>query len=146
MTETMAVPVTGGGPTMFPLPDGAHALMRAPRTVAERLRRPVANARNRLGAMLPDLPPGTPEDEQKRRYGQAMLPHPELMNAVDDALIVALVSAWSFEFPVTMETVGDLPSPAYDALKEECERLAPELFPSFDPTPAPDSPTVPSTD
>lgn len=145
MTEAN-IPTSGSGPIMVPLPDGAHALLRQPRTVPERLRRPLANARARLSAMLPDPPPGMSESDRTMFFGKAISAHPEDMDRVNDLLILALVSDWSFDMPVTEASLGELSGETYDALKAEAEKYRDALFPSFEPTADPDSPTVPSSD
>lgn len=145
MTET-TIPQSGNGPIMVPLPDGAHALLRQPKTVPERLRRPLANARTRLSATLPDPPPGMSEADRTQFLGRAISAHPEDMDRVNDLLILALVSAWSFEMPVAEASLGELSGQTYDALKAECEKYRDDLFPSFEPTAEPASPTVPSSD
>lgn len=126
--------------TVLPLPDDQHALIRAPRQVPEKLRRPLTALTVRMSALMPEGVDTMGEDAQALAMGRAMSADPGVMDAMNDALILALVAAWSYEHPVSAEGLGELPGCAYDAIKAHCETLRSALMPSFKPTPEGDSP------
>lgn len=66
--------------------------------------------------------------------------------ALTEALIMRLVSEWSFDLPITHEGLGDMEVADYDALSAALGAARKVLFPDFSPTPAPDSPTAPSSE
>jgi hypothetical protein len=65
--------------------------------------------------------------------------------ALSEALILRLVSEWSFDLPITTEGIGDMEIADYDALVDKLAEARKVLFPNFDPTPEADSPTEPSS-
>jgi hypothetical protein len=81
------------------------------------------------------------DEEEKRRFILAAAQHPELDEARIDALVLALVSEWSYG-PVTAETLTELPASTYDALSQACEKLSPQLSPRFSVTPDPKATTA----
>jgi hypothetical protein len=87
------------------------------------------------------MPDGLPEEKRNLLLGKAISAQPELMDGVNDLVILAMVSDWSFDMPVTLESLGELPALTYDALLKACESAAKGLFPSFEPTKDADSPT-----
>ncbi|RJQ68078.1 hypothetical protein D5S17_32770 [Pseudonocardiaceae bacterium YIM PH 21723] len=132
-------------PTTVQLPDGAHALLRDAAQVPERLRRPYVAVQTRMGALASSVPETLPEDERKRQVGiKVMTEQPGLLSELTDTLMLALISNWSYDMPVTADSLLDLPVAAYDTLKAACEKQSSGLMVSFEPTPDPDSPTEPS--
>jgi hypothetical protein len=119
----------------IPLPDDGWALLRDPAKVSERLRRPVTNLAARL---QPEIVKATAAEEP--------VLDPETFDqfqALNDLVIVALVEEWSFDRPVTIDSVGDLPGDAYDMLRRETAKHVNALLPDFSPNPDPASPTGP---
>ena len=51
----------------------------------------------------------------------------------NDLLAIALVKEWSFDVPVTLENLLDLPSGSYDAIQKVVAPLLEPLMPSFTP-------------
>lgn len=119
--------------TKIVLPDGGWALLREPEAVPERLRRPV----NAHAVALQDF---VNADGEVTAMSPTVLAALEDMN---DRLVVALVAEWSFDAPITLEAVLDLPGAVYDALRAAVTPLAVRMMPDFDPTPDPASPTSP---
>lgn len=133
-------------PIPLPLPNGQHALLRDPESVPERLRRPYERVKTRMGAYAADIPDTLPEREREIQAGIAMMKaQPELMDELNDTLILALVEAWSYEVPVTLDGILDLPGPALDILLQKCKELSPRMMTNFEPTVDRESPTVPSS-
>lgn len=130
------------------LPDGGWALLRDPRRVTEKQRRPVTRLQARvagseIGALLSKK--GTlPDDEFERESLKALGSDAfTLLDDLNDALIVALVDSWSYDVPVSAEAALDLSGEAYDALKAACAKHVTALTPDFTPDGAldPASPT-----
>jgi hypothetical protein len=117
---------------------GGWAKLRDPEDVPERLRRPLLRVQESLGAtdvgqrmlekqqadgglteaevaamMLPLIGSATWEDFQRTQY---------------DQLLCALVEEWSFETPITVDAMQDLPGRAYKALRAECDPLLPAVL------------------
>jgi hypothetical protein len=116
------------------LPGENWALLRDPGDVSERLRRPFVNLQRRLigsgvGKVLMDLAPdGDVEKVDDRKTMEALRPviaDPdfEIIEDLNDLLVVALVAEWSFEAPVTLDAVLDLPNAVRTALVAACEPL-----------------------
>jgi|SRR6185437_6632671 len=149
-----AAPAIVTFPLRVELPKGQHAMLRDPEEVSERLRRPYVDRRQSAiasalsdGVSAEDIDAamkGT--DEQKAQLGVKMLASGMTsgMRDASDLLIIALVESWSFEMPIAVDSLLDLPSKTYSALLEACQGLAPGLDPDFAPNPDEDSPTTPS--
>ncbi len=124
------------------LPDNAHALLRDPSQVSERLRRPIMSAVSRLASGVDVV--GKSESE----VGAEMLASGgmDTMNEVNDLLVVALVESWSFPQSVSLEGVLDLPGATYDALRAAVSPHMTAMMPDFSPQPDPAgaTPSVPS--
>ena len=131
------------------LPDGGWALIRDPRRVTERQRRPVTRLQARVagsevGALLATkdkLPDDEFEEHARRVLGSDDF---ALLDDLNDALIEALVDSWSYDVPVSKDAALDLPGPVYEALKAACAKHVMELAPNLEPTP--EDPTPPSAD
>lgn len=66
-----------------------------------------------------------------------------------EALICVLVTAWSFDWPLPREKpeiIDELAGHDYDSLQHHAVELQKRLYLSFDPSPEPASPTLPSGD
>jgi len=68
----------------------------------------------------------------------------DLLEDLNDSLAAALVAGWSYDFPVSLDSMQDLPSRDLDALREKCGPYMARLMPDFEPTPEDASPTAPS--
>ena len=110
------------------LPASAWAELRDPDVVTERGRKPLIAALNGATKAVDD---GVVIDS---------------MLDVQDALIVVMVEAWSFDLPVEADSLLDLPAKTVTALRKACAKFQDELMPDFGPTPDPASPSVPSSD
>lgn len=149
MTEFVSFPLR------VDLPKGQHAMLRDPEDVPERLRRPHLDARER-GAVAMAGAGVTEADAQAAQNGDREAATKVGLAAIssgsrgmkrdaDDLLIMALVQSWSYEEPVSVEALQDLPGRAYDLLLKACEPLASAMSPDFSPSPDPESPTSPSS-
>lgn len=104
------------------LPSGGWIEVRDPRRVPEKMRRPVKAAIMTLARAG-----GLKADELSvEMIGMA--------DVIDDLAIVALVSEWSFERPITVETVGELEGDDYDEVRRILAPHVKELMPRFDPS------------
>lgn len=139
------------------LPGGGWADLRDPAEVSERLRRPiraiqiklakdpafagvVAEAAKKGAAAVK----GMAEAEAAAMVTQMGEESASLLDELNDRLIIARVMGWSYDVPVSLDALLDLPGPAYDRLKELCAEGALEGM-DFSPSQEEDSPTVPST-
>lgn len=127
------------------LPDGDWAMLRDPAKVPERLRRPVAIASTGLFADIRAAKAMASIDVDDVQAVADTLDGDlfDRFQALNDLVIVALVSEWSFELPISVEAVGELPADAYDLLRRETARDVSALMPDFSPSPDPSSPTGP---
>lgn len=127
------------------LPDGAWAELHAPRKVQERKRRRYIQAMTAMTQSvqsLPKLPPDAVDADGKSIGGTPDMAFfgPEqqaLSDAAFDELTCCLVSAWSFDLPVAVESLLDLPTDAFDALRKACMELGGELVPDYSASPDP---------
>ncbi|HZQ33725.1 MAG TPA: hypothetical protein VFB19_18585 [Mycobacterium sp.] len=119
------------------LPGENWAHLRDPSEVTERQRRPLTEIQERIslsnaGAMLiahEDELEALSVKDQLRLLREAGATPEELalLRQGDDRLLLALVSEWSFDAPVTEDGMLDVPSHALDALKKECQKYAKAL-------------------
>lgn len=115
------------------LPDGGWADFADPVTVSEGKRRPVKKASYLLYGLAG---PGVFED----RVG--VTPDvSDAMDALNDAVVVALIDKWSYPYDVTIDGLLKVPGPAYDKLREATAPFVIELLPNYGPNPEPGSPT-----
>jgi len=134
--------------TEITLPGGT-AVLRDPEQVTERHRRPVTRINLQLaGSPVGDLlqVKATLSEEEFDQRIRKLIGSPAymLLDDLADAVIVAMVESWSFDAPVTLDGLLDLPGPAYDELKNVTGKSVTALLPNFGPNPDPDSPTPPS--
>lgn len=112
------------------VPGGWIEVRDDPATTPERLRRPVKRAMMRAAGsrdLVRAFDVSVPENERP--------PIPDDMIGVfdemNDAAAAALVTAWSFEGPVTVEALADLPGNTYDAIRVIVAPHAMALMPDF---------------
>lgn len=115
--------------TRVDLPDGGWAELCAARKVPERKRQRYRREMFALSQMTVDLPAQNGNADVK----DLSYAGPEVsdqMSAMERALILCFVREWSFG-DISDDALADLPADAYDALRDECQRLREELFPDF---------------
>lgn len=131
------------------LPSGATALLRDAQQVTERARRPLDRLRVRYfatdsGRLARSIAESGEEPTQDDALALQAADGYHLMDEMNDAAAAALVAEWSYDFPVTAESIADLPGPDYRALIDAVTPHVNAMTPGFEPDPAPDSPTGPS--
>jgi hypothetical protein len=140
-------------PTRVSLPSGGWADLRPVADVTERQRRPIKRIQTTLagmpafaGAVAEAQKSGGKEltPDQQLKIASGMGEAFDLLEDLNDALIVAAVRGWSYEFPVSADGCQDLPGRDLDALRAATSPYMQELMPDFDPTPDPASPIEPS--
>ena len=111
---------------------GGWAKLRDPEDVTERQRRPLAKVRRALlasdvGDVLVERAAlgEKADDKEIAKLFKPVLNREEwdLLSDSSDLLIVALVEEWSFDTPVTVDEVKNLPGRAYKALRKACDPL-----------------------
>lgn len=132
------------------LPDDNWAELRDPAKVTEAARRPVLRNIARLAPETRDAlseaeqiesaaKNGTDEEKAEAKLMQAQrlagIQDADLdrLEAANDHAIVAFVSAWSYEQPVTLEAALQLPYAAFNALREAVAPLVLEVLVDFTP-------------
>lgn len=128
------------------LPSGQTCVIRDPKTVSERLRRPVQNLSSKWFTSESGKALQANAKAKKKADVTVSDEDMKILDAMNDATIVALVESWSYDFPVSTDTLLDISGPDYDLLARETAKLFGGLLPSFGPNPDPDSPTEPSSD
>lgn len=118
------------------LPNGAWADILDPDELTERRRRPIKNLAGASVATIARLENvstgddmaavGITEDEADR------------LTRLQDATIVAVVSAWSYDLPVTADSLLDLPGAVYDALAQATASVGAQVAVDVSPTPTPE--------
>ncbi|EST24389.1 hypothetical protein [Streptomyces roseochromogenus] len=139
------------------LPDGGWADLRDQAEVPERLRRPIRAIQIKLakdpafGSVVAEASKkgaaavkGMAESEAAQMVAQMGDESAGLLDELNDRAIMARVVGWSYDAPVSMAALLDLPGPAYDRLKQLCAEGALQGT-DFGPSQDEDSPTVPST-
>lgn len=137
---------------------GGWVDLRDQADVSERLRRPVRKLQMILAAdpafsgvvknaaqggitSVDDVSPGMAA-EMMSTMGAGSV---DMMMDLQDHAIMSRVMGWSFEFPVTLDSLQDLPGLAYDEISKLCAPGALDNGPDFSPSQDPASPTDPST-
>lgn len=112
--------------------DGGTALLRDPRQVPVKFRRVWERAQSAMGSIAYDIKNRiADEDEQNKEFTKTGMEHPELVERVRDAAILALVSNWSYG-EVTQEVIENLPADTYDTLAAKCDELSKQMAPNFE--------------
>lgn len=136
---------------------GGWVDLRDPAEIPERLRRPLTRIQMLLaanpafgGAVKEAAATGavtvedfTPEQAVGMISGMGA-DSLALIDDLNDRAILARVMGWSFEAPLTMDGLLDLPGPVYDELKVLCAKGALSSGPDFSPSQDEASPTDPS--
>lgn len=117
---------------------GGWVVLRDPKAVPERLRRPILLKGNSIAKQSAAIADGSVEAaniDEETLSG---------MFAFNDLLAVALISEWSFPDAITVEGLGNLPGKTYDEIQRVVAPLVTAVMPDFEPSPEEDSPTEPS--
>ena len=135
----------------IPLSNGGWAVLRDPKAVTQRLRRPVEKAFLKVGqgsarAALENAGEITTE-AQANRVASAIDPDTlDLFNELNDLIVIARLESWSLDKPLTIDSLLDLPDEDYKALRSAAANKSMEMLPDFSFSNDPDSPTKPSGD
>jgi hypothetical protein len=124
--------------TKLELANGGWAVLRDPATVPVKLRRPVekmlmAIGRGQAKAALDPANAGTVDETVIDQFYE-----------LNDLLIIARVESWSFEFPISIDSLGNLTQEDYELLQKESAQNAATMVPNFGLSNDPNSPTPPS--
>lgn len=101
--------------------------IRDPRQVTERQRRPAKYAMSSFMQFKGEFPDPGMSAEQIAEFPSPSQAAMEAADRMNDSLIVAFVSAWSWDVPVQIDTVADCPE--YDAVSKLVAPLIADLFP-----------------
>lgn len=112
-------------------------VLRDPKTISERMRRPIIAKATAMRVVANKV---TNADDDDTFSEDEFLS----LYAFNDLVAVAVISEWSWDFPVSLDGLLDLPAGDYDAVLKITAPLVSDLMPSFEPDPDADSPTVPS--
>lgn len=124
------------------LSNGGWADIKAPTAVSERNRRPVEKALLAIAQSnaMKDLESTTVAEIASTIDSDSF----DKFTVLNDLLIVARVSAWSFDLPITLDNILDLPGEDYKTLQEATAEGITEMMPNFSASDEPDSPIKPS--
>lgn len=111
-------------------------VLREPKSVPERLRRPILAL---TAKAVSELENSETETTETKFDAETM----SFFNELNDLLAIAMVKEWSFG-EVTLEALLDLPMGTYDEIRELVSGFVTDLMPSFSPSPDPKVTTVPS--
>ena len=141
--------------TKIELGNGGWAILRDPAAVPVRLRRPVekmlmAVGRGQAKAALE----AKQEAIVNAKTGDTIDPSTVAANMdssvidqfyeLNDLLIVARVESWSFDLPISVDSLGDLTQEDYELLQKIAATNVTSMVPNFGLSNNPDSPTPPS--
>lgn len=121
------------------LPDGEWAEFLEPRKVPEKKRRPYVRGMEDFMRAIAQLPRGADGKTADQKFWGSE--HSDLFDMAMDALVMAFLKAWSFETPITLDAVQDLPGDTYDALRVAAGRLSNDLRADPEPSPKETPPT-----
>lgn len=93
--------------------------LRDPKLVPERLRRPV------FMKSVAAVQFATEEDEAPNENAL------QFFSEFNDLLAVAMISEWSFDTPITVDGLQDLPSRTYDDVRKTVSPYISDLIPDF---------------
>jgi hypothetical protein len=113
-------------PTRFDLPNGNWADIRDAREVTRKQRKPVQSAYMALRQYRSEHEPPQVAEGETPAFAPEEL---DLANAINEPMVIALVEAWSYEQPVTLDGLDEIPAPDADALIEHCAGI--NLFPDL---------------
>jgi hypothetical protein len=134
--------------TRIELSESGWAELRDPAAVPVRLRRPVEK-------MLFDISQSNASEALSNNGGNQELAAAEIASNIDgelftkfndlnDLLILARVAAWSYDLPITLDSVLDLPAGDYYLLQEVTAKDITQMMPNFAQNSDTNSPTLPS--
>jgi hypothetical protein len=134
--------------TRIELSESGWAELRDPAAVPVRLRRPVEK-------MLFEISQANGVDALANNAGNEVEAAAEIVanidldlfskfNDLNDLLILARIAAWSYDLPITLDSVLELPSGDYQILQEVTAKDITEMMPNFAQDNDPSSPTLPS--
>jgi hypothetical protein len=104
--------------------------LREPKLVPERLRRPVFEKSVSGSSLTEDDGDGINEETMR------------FFSEFNDLVAIAMIKEWSFEFPVSLEGLLDLPSRTYDDVRLAVTPFVNELIPDFGVDPDPKATTA----
>jgi hypothetical protein len=104
--------------------------LREPNLVSERLRRPVFE-KSVSGSSLVEEEDNVVSEETMRFFSE-----------FNDLVALAMIKEWSFEFPISLEGLLDLPSRTYDDVRKAVTPFVNELIPDFGVDPDPKATTA----
>ena len=119
---------------------GGWVELRDPELVPERLRRPLVS-KSVKAAQFADLDLEA-SDTDGEQASQAV----DFFSELNDLLALALVEAWSFSEPITIDGLMNLPGKSYDSIRKEVAPLVSKLMPDFGVTDDPKALTETSSD
>ena len=103
--------------------EGGWVVLRDPKEVPERLRRPILAKASKIGTQAQALANGDESGVDEDTISG--------MFEFNDLLAIALIKEWSFDAPVTVDNLLDLPANSYDAIQKVVAPLLEPLMPSF---------------
>ena len=112
---------------------GGWVDFREPEDVPERLRRRVTTMSSRAAKVA-----GKFEGDEPTEVDEAEL---QFLLEFNDAVSICLVMGWSFDAPVTIEGLLELPASAYDFIVRHGQANIARLLPNFQVDPDPKAPT-----
>ena len=109
--------------------------LREPEEVPEKLRRPIIKMSVSGVPFAEDWNDlfENPENANAESL-EAMLDYGSRFN---DLVAMAFIRQWSFELPISIDALGDLPGKVYDEIANACKPLISNLMPSFEVDPDP---------
>ena len=110
---------------------GGWIQLRNPDDVSERLRRPLL-AKTAQGA---EILQGMDDEEA---VDNEIL---SFWNEYNDLLAIAMIQTWSFDMPISLDGLLDLPAKSYDDVQKIVAPFITELMPDFGATPDPKATT-----
>ena len=117
------------------LPSGNHAILRDPEQTTEAQRRPAKLASLRLAGI---------SDALRDPAALAALPdvQADSLFRFSETVAVALIESWSFDLPVTVEGLQQIPGAKdYQTLLDATKKHQPALMPDFGPSGDVEDPT-----
>lgn len=114
---------------------GGWVELRSPDEVPEKLRRPLLkmSISGVPKAAVWEAATENPQDFD----GSELIEMIDYGQSYNDLCIVALVKQWSFEFPISVEGIGNLGKKAYQDINNACAPFISALLPEFGVDPDP---------
>jgi len=141
--------------TKIELGNGGWAILRDPAAVPVKLRRPVekmlmAVGRGQAKAALEAKEAAIANAKTGDQIDPSAIAATMDSKTIDqfyelnDLLIVARVESWSFELPISVDSLGELAQEDYELLQKIAAQNVTTMVPNFGLSNNPDSPTPPS--